>query len=253
VILDAQRLIVLNGIGGVVTRGDLLDRALLLTLPPITDGDAGARRNFGATSSACIPFSWERSSTRSRPRSRTSAQSGSTRRHGWPTSRGSWSPPRRHFPGSPARFLAAYNGNRDAAVGLGLEASLIRRADQEHRKAGFSRDGVQLLARLEEEAPDLAGRRQGFPEAAEHALRPSGPDPRNLRKLGYVVEKGAGPGATEVDAGTGSMGTRSRSRGNEMRLMPPGRRSLKRIAERAPNSCSRGWNGNGRRRPARCT
>ena len=37
VIFDAQRPIILNGISAVATRGDLLDRAVVITLPPIAD------------------------------------------------------------------------------------------------------------------------------------------------------------------------------------------------------------------------
>ena len=37
VIFQAQRPIILNGIGQVATRGDLLDRAVVVTMPPIPD------------------------------------------------------------------------------------------------------------------------------------------------------------------------------------------------------------------------
>jgi hypothetical protein len=45
-IFDAQRPVILNGIEEVVTRGDLLDRAILLTLPAITGTARRAEREF---------------------------------------------------------------------------------------------------------------------------------------------------------------------------------------------------------------
>ena len=47
-VLGAQRPILLNGIGRIVTRADLLDRSLLLTLPAIQDEDRQAESEFWA-------------------------------------------------------------------------------------------------------------------------------------------------------------------------------------------------------------
>lgn len=47
-LFDAQRPVILTGIGGMVTRSDLLDRVLLLSLPPIPEGRRRTESEFWA-------------------------------------------------------------------------------------------------------------------------------------------------------------------------------------------------------------
>ena len=60
VLFDAARPVILNGIEDVITRPDLADRALFLTLPSISEPDAGRRQSFGGSSSSPVPACWGR-------------------------------------------------------------------------------------------------------------------------------------------------------------------------------------------------
>jgi hypothetical protein len=62
VLLSAARPVVLNGIEEVITRPDSPDRAIFLTLGPITEQKRWPERISGRTSSATSPAFWVRCS-----------------------------------------------------------------------------------------------------------------------------------------------------------------------------------------------
>jgi hypothetical protein len=86
-IFAAQRPVVLNGIEEIITRGDLLDRAVLLDLPPIpqmtggerlvSSGSTSRRRGRDCSARSSMPSVWP---------SAVSTRSGSTGCLGWRTS-----------------------------------------------------------------------------------------------------------------------------------------------------------------------
>jgi hypothetical protein len=86
VLFDAQRPLLLTGIEEVATRGDLLDRSLILFLPRIGRRNGGPRMTCGRSSRRCGPGSWAPCSPPRPPPLTAIALSVSTACLGWPTS-----------------------------------------------------------------------------------------------------------------------------------------------------------------------
>jgi hypothetical protein len=189
-ILDATRPVILTGIGELATRGDLLERSILLTLPRIPDGarsteadlwgrfHEAAPRILGALLGAVARALRDESQTRVQrlPRMADFAR--------WVVAAEPACPWR------PGDFLAACRGNRDAANEAALEAcpvaeAVLRLMSDRTAWEGTATELLRELARWAH-ATD-AGRREWprGPLALSIQLRRVGP---NLRGAGVNVE-----------------------------------------------------------------
>jgi hypothetical protein len=188
-LIEAQRPIALNGIGEVIARPDLLDRAIIVRLNPIPDERRVAEEPFWAAFEAAHPRilgalldavvvglgRLDKVNLDRHPRMADFAR--------WATACApalGW---------DDETFLAAYEEMRDDAHLLALEDSLI--VDpiiKLARGGGFVGNAKQLLNRLEGLADDgatLSKRWPGSPEAMRHALARVAP---NLRAVGIEIE-----------------------------------------------------------------
>lgn len=204
-IFTAQRPQILNGIEELATRGDLLDRAILLYLPAIQEQERRDERSFwqafeeqrpsilGAlldiVSGALQRFPTV--SLDSLPRMADFAK--------WACAAApscDWSLPlgedASHYFEGQAAFLHAYRGNRAAAHDLALEDSAVAIVLQEFitgRVSDVWEDTVKnLLAALKEHAGEETSRQRSWPKtpkALANRLRRLAP---NLRAVGIDVE-----------------------------------------------------------------
>ncbi len=190
-IFDAQRPLILNGIEELATRADLLDRALILYLPTITDEarkpesalwgafEAVRPRILGALLDAvatCLQCVDEVRLERL-PRMAdfalwvTAGEAGLK----WPQ----------------GTFLAAYTDNRSAANDLALEASVVVPAVQQILDEGdWKGTATDLLALLNGRADEATRRQRAWPtssRALSNHLRRIAP---NLRRTSVEVEFG---------------------------------------------------------------
>ena len=184
-IFQAQRPIILNGISQVATRGDLLDRAIVITMPPIPD----ERRKDEAT--------FWREFNLVRPRilgALLDAVSCGLRR--LPDVQLERKPRMADFalwsvaaepacPWPDGTFLEAYAANRQGAVEATLDGDPV--ADVVRTIARWSGTATELLALLNQRAPEnLTKRKDWFsrPRQVSDALRRLAP---GLRKVGIEV------------------------------------------------------------------
>lgn len=109
VLFDAARPVILNGIEDIVTRPDLADRAVFLTLEPIRRSAAAPRRNCGPTLKSNARASWACCSMRSLRDSSGSPKRGWKSCRAWRISRCGRRPARRRFglPALSGRLIAA--------------------------------------------------------------------------------------------------------------------------------------------------
>jgi putative DNA primase/helicase len=187
--LAAKRPVVLNAIDEVITRSDLLDRALNVELPPITEGQrldesefwdgfshahaailgglcnaiAGALANYPAVELTETPrmADFAKWIVAAEPAL------------GW--ERGS--------------FLTSYTKNRSESDRVAVEASVVGTVLCEIADAGFEDDFSTLLERLTDLVDEKVTRQRDWPKTprglSSSVMRLS----PNLRKLGYVVER----------------------------------------------------------------
>jgi hypothetical protein len=187
VTLDAQRPVILNGIGAIVTRSDLLDRSVLVRHPSISDLHRRTEAEF-----------WE-SFEVARPRILGALLDGvSVGLRRLPQVRLVQVPRMADFAHfatacSPSfgwddgAFLAAYSGNRAEAHDVALEDSAIAALVVALADEGFTGTQKDLLARLRTEADEEARRGKDWPStprALRSELERIAP---NLRTAGVVV------------------------------------------------------------------
>ena len=184
-IFQAQRPIILNGIGQVATRGDLLDRAIVITMPPIPDElrkdeatfwqefDLARPRILGALLDA-VSCGLRRLPTvhlKSKPRMADFAM---------------WSVAvEPACPWPDGTFLEAYAGNRQGAVEATLDGDPV--ADVIRALAPWSGTATALLAELNNRSPENVTKRKDWfsrPRQVSDALRRLTP---GLRKVGIEV------------------------------------------------------------------
>lgn len=196
VIFDAQRPVVVNGIEELATRSDLLDRAILLTLPPIheekrrleselwRDFEAARPQLFAGLLDALAAALANIDSTHlaAKPRMAdfalwvTAAEPGL----GW----------------QPGAFVASYTGNRGDAHELALEASPIGQILGAVVGAGFRGTASELLALLALQGEEKAARQNDWPRSPQGVsglIRRLAP---NLRALGWKIETFREPGGS---------------------------------------------------------
>jgi hypothetical protein len=190
VIFDGQRPIILNGIDELAARGDLRDRALILTLPPLDDrrrlDERTLWQRFYATQPRLLGALCDAVShgLRRLPDTQLSAAPRMADFARWVTS---------CEPGlgvEAGTFLTSYWENRKAAVATSVEFNAVAQAvialmESQDEWRGTA---TQLLGRLNETAPsDLRTRRDwpATPEAVANRLRRAAPD---LRAVGIETE-----------------------------------------------------------------
>lgn len=191
VLFDAQRPVILNGIEEVATRGDLLERALLLTLPRIPDGDRRTESEFWRDFDAAAPAilgglldavvgglnDLPNVRLPCLPRMADFAVwvSACEPSLGWPA----------------GTFLGAYNRNRTGANQTALESSPVTRHLLRLIAEGPWRGTAgKLLGELNKRAGDADKRLKDWPlsaRALSGTLRRLAP---NLRQAGIEVEFG---------------------------------------------------------------
>jgi hypothetical protein len=187
ILIDAQRPCILNGIEELATRGDLLDRSIILYLPSISPGQRRPERAFwqqferqrpqmlGALCDV-VSYALRRLDTvevTELPRMADLAQwvTAGESILGWET----------------GTFLEAYQRNRSAANSLALEASSLVVPLRLVAKGGFHGTATKLLTRLNDTVPDDVRREKGWPRnarALSGTLRRLAP---NLREIGIDV------------------------------------------------------------------
>ena len=184
-IFQAQRPIILNGISQVATRGDLLDRAMVITLPPIPEHARRDERAFweefdqarqcilGALLDAvsCGLRRLPGVQLERKPRMADFALWSVAVEPACPWPEGT--------------FLEAYAGNRQGAVEATLDGDPV--ADVIRAIAPWSGTASELLAELTTRTPETITKRNGWfsrPRQVSDALRRLAP---GLRKVGIEV------------------------------------------------------------------
>lgn len=206
-LIDAQRPVLINGIEELVTRGDLLDRALITYLKPIADADRRSEREFwaafdrarprllGALLDAVVAAHRRLPEVRleGRPRLADFAEwvAAAEPALGW-------------VPGS---FLAVYQGNRAAGTDLALDVSPVAVVMRDLAERGpWTGTATELLDRLTALAGERMTKQPAWPRsprALSNALRRLAP---NLRAVGISVafdhrEAGTGRRLIAVEIG----------------------------------------------------
>ena len=189
---EAARPVLLNGIGDLATRGDLLSRSLVITMPPISEDRRKSEADFFANFDRARPrilgalYDAVSAALRNRdhvkatlpplPRMADSAVwvTAAEEAFGWPEH----------------TFLDAYQHNRKQANELALEASpltpFIRKLAQDKWQGMPS----ELLIKLNEIAPDSLKRLRAWPKSTKaltNELDRLAPD---LRATGINAERG---------------------------------------------------------------
>ena len=192
VIFDAKRPVILTGIEELATRGDLLDRSLIVTLPNIPEDqrrpeseiwpefDEARPRLLGALCDAVS------AALRNLPTTKVARLPRMADFALWATAA------EMAIGLKPGDFLAAYTGNRADGNELALESSPVGKAVLDFIAGNDSWKGTagELLAELDRAVDDKTKRAKGWPQTAR-AL--SGTIKRlapNLRAVGLQVEMG---------------------------------------------------------------
>jgi hypothetical protein len=201
-LFEATRPLLLNGIEGVVSRGDLIDRSLVIYLPVIPEDQRRSEREFWISfraaqpriigclldAVACALRRLEKVKLDRLPRMADFARwmVAAEPSLGWPE----------------GTFMAAYDANRRSANTLALEASLIVRALQRAcATSSFKGTASQLLRKLVKNADLQDITQKTWPKngwALSRELRSIAP---NLRTAGLDVrfdEKTPGPGSRRI-------------------------------------------------------
>ena len=189
-ILEASRPVILGGIDDFATRDDLLDRALLVTLPPMNDRE---RRTEGALDEQFMGMAgrcfwhllW---ATQDALLHRYSAHS-----HGLPRMAdfASWIiGAEDRMPWETGGFLVAYDHNRGAAREMGLSSVSIARPLLEYAKAqlSFSMPAEDLLNQLNATADFALRRRNDWPASPLQLGNQIRRASQALKELGCTIQ-----------------------------------------------------------------
>lgn len=199
VLINLQRPLILNGIDEVASRGDLMERSLIIHLPLIKETARESESSFWKQFDAALPGilgglcdalscalrNQHTVKLERKPRMADFAL--------WVTAA------EESLKWKPGTFMASYTANLDAGVEVALEASpfgeaLLKYMSQRMKWEGTATD---LLDELEKRTPERSLRSQAWPKSgkgAASALRRLAP---LLRRMGIVVDLG------HREAGTG--------------------------------------------------
>jgi hypothetical protein len=190
IIFDAARPVLLTGIDELATRGDLLDRGVLLTLPPITDQARQPERGFWRAFYAAQPGILGALLTAV---SRALADVGQIERTSLPRMAdfALWVEAAAPALGwMPHTFLHDYNRNRADASDLPLEASPVAHLVRALAETGWKGAPSELLKHLNAKVDEADRKQRGWPTTARALsgqLRRLAP---NLRAVGVNVQFG---------------------------------------------------------------
>ena len=188
-LFDACRPIVINGIGVLGTRSDLLDRTIELELPRIPDDRRQDEAQFWASFAReepgilgalldAVSGALARVDTVKIDRPPRMADFArwvvaAEATLGWPS----------------GSFMEAYTGNRDAIHELALDASAIVPPIRSLLRSGdFEGTATELLDRLVSLAPESTARRKGWPGNGTSLSRELARIAPNLRSIGIEVD-----------------------------------------------------------------
>ena len=194
-IFDAQRPVILNGINEIVTRGDLLDRALTLVCPVIQENDRRTEEEFWEEFRQARPVILGALLTAV---SHAMAHVGGTKLERLPRMAdfAVWAVAAEPALGlEPGKFINAYTGNRELANELVLDSSpvavtLVSLVNDGH----WEGSAAELLRDLNAKAGDKTQELKAWPKNARSLsgkLRSIAP---NLRAVGIDVEFGRSSG-----------------------------------------------------------
>jgi len=188
VLIDVQRPIVLNGIEELATRGDLLDRAVILDLPPIPEGQRQAEAALWKAFDHDLPqllgvlLDGVAEGLRTVDHLKLGAMPRMADFALWACA---CAPA---FGWDAAEFLAAYNSNHSAANSLALEASPVAAALLNWLREPWTGTATELLDRLTDAASEQVTRQKTWPKnpkALSDALRRLAP---NLEHVGVTTD-----------------------------------------------------------------
>ena len=188
VLFDAQRPVILNGIEELATRGDLLDRCIILYLPAIPEdkrkSEAELWRDFDANRPAILGALLDAVS-----KALLDLDTVQIERLPRMADFALWAVAAAPNLGyTSEQLLAAYTNNRNGANELTLEASIITPFIKEMATKCFTGTSTQLLQRLNDQATDDLKRQKQWPQdgrTLSNALRRITP---NLRAVGVSVD-----------------------------------------------------------------
>jgi len=181
---------VMNGIGDVATRGDLLSRALVLVLPPITAGDRMTEADFfDAFDKACprilgVLYDAVSAALRNLPTTETEALPRLADFARWVTA----AEPAFGWPEK--TFLDAVQHNQRQANELVLEASPITPYIRDLAADDWLGTPSELLVALNELAPESLRRSRAWPKSGKGLKNDLDRLAPNLRAIGINVERG---------------------------------------------------------------
>jgi hypothetical protein len=188
-IFVAQRPAMLNGIDAVISRPDLLDRAIIIDLPRISEDRRRPRREFWSAFEAARPRILGALLTAV---STALRRVGEVRLQALPRMAdfATWAHAAEPALGlKSGEFLAAYGGNRAEAHDLALDASPIaasvRALVEPGEWSGTAAELLEALGRIADEATQRSKVWPATPRTLSTALRRIAP---NLRAIGVSVE-----------------------------------------------------------------
>jgi hypothetical protein len=187
VLLDAQRPVILNGIGEIANRSDLLDRAIVIELPVLDEAQYQAERDFWTAFDAVHPkvlgglldalvgalanvdqVCLDRLPRMADFATWITAAEGTL---GW----------------EPGAFMVSYTGNRNESHEIAIESSPVGVPLRVIADGGFDGTFTQLLEKLNEAVEEKA-RPKDWPKSARGLSSDIQRIAPNLRRVGYAVE-----------------------------------------------------------------
>jgi hypothetical protein len=186
-LFDVQRPLALNGIEELATRGDLLDRAIILYLPAIPEERRRPEAEFWRAfeqKRPCILGALLDAVSEALRNVEAVRLERLPRMADFAVWAAAAAPKLGH---TVEEFTEAYTGNREAANELTLEASLLTPSLKAVAETGFTGTATELLIRLNDKAADDIRRQKGWPtngRVLSNALRRIAP---NLRAVGVNV------------------------------------------------------------------
>jgi len=189
VLFDAQRPVIINGIEELATRSDMLDRALILYLPRISDekrkSEADFWKDFEEARPQLLGAVLDAVSTGLRNLSKIKLKE-SPRMADFAALATAAEPA---FRVEGVSFAQAYKGNRESANDLVLDASLVAQAVKNLVADGsFRGSATELLAALNHKVSDEMRREKSWPKdgrGLSNRLRRLAP---NLRQVGVCIK-----------------------------------------------------------------
>ncbi len=187
VLLDAQRPVILNGIGDIANRSDLLDRAIVIELPVLEEDQYQTERAFwtafgtqhskilggllDALVGALASVDGVRLDRMPRMADFATMDTAAEKALGW----------------EPGAFMASYTENRSASHEVAVESNVVGVPLRTIADAGFEGTFTELLDTLNETVEEKQ-RPKDWPKSARGLSSEVQRIAPNLRKLGYIVD-----------------------------------------------------------------